>query len=250
MNEYKMMKNGLSVDISMTVSEQRADQKSRKLEVALSQNQQLLNHLLAQNTEINIRFLNMPPFPHLHNTAIYERRNNWSLKSSEGKKTLTHSLPSAAQHASRDLSAFQSPTQGMTPGLSFYYIARHRMLGVMTSNKDDCRTYAHVTILHSIRTSIPSSLKLHKKAITDIPGKAPKDKDSQGDSSNGSVLKDEKMYFILLFGRTECFLLGAMTYDWFAAICHPLSNPVIIIKRVFVKLVIFSWISKLMIATV
>lgn len=116
------------------------DQKSRKLEVALSQNQQLLNHLLAQNTEINIRFLNMPPFPNLHNTAIYERRNNWSLKSSEGKKTLRHSLPSAAQHASGDPSVLQSPTQGMTPGLSFYYIARHRMLGVMTSNKDDCET--------------------------------------------------------------------------------------------------------------
>lgn len=82
----------------------------------------------------------MPPFPHLHNTTIYERRNNWSLKSSEGKKTLQHSLPSAAQHASGDLSVLQSPTQGMTQGLSFYYIARHRMLGVMTSNKDDCET--------------------------------------------------------------------------------------------------------------
>lgn len=66
----------------------------------------------------------MPPFPHLHNTAIYERRNNWSLKGSEGKKTLKHSLPSAAQYASGDLSALQSPTQGMIQCLSFYYIAR------------------------------------------------------------------------------------------------------------------------------
>ncbi|XP_053418672.1 olfactory receptor 10A3-like [Nycticebus coucang] len=50
-----------------------------------------------------------------------------------------------------------------------------------------------------------------------------------------------QMYFILLFGGTECFLLGAMAYDRFAAICHPLSYPVLMNKRVFIKLVIFSW---------
>ncbi|XP_050019296.1 olfactory receptor 10A3-like [Alexandromys fortis] len=59
-----------------------------------------------------------------------------------------------------------------------------------------------------------------------------------------------QMYFILLFGGTECFLLGAMAYDRFAAICYPLSYPVIMNKRVFVKLVIFSWISGIMVATV
>lgn len=115
-------------------------EESWKLEVALSQDQQLLNHLLAPNTEINLRFSNMPPFPYLHNTAIYDRRNNWSFKSSKGKKTLQNSLPSAAQHASGDLSFLRSPTQGMTQGLSFYYITRHRMFGVMANNKDDCET--------------------------------------------------------------------------------------------------------------
>ncbi|XP_027266139.1 olfactory receptor 10A3 [Cricetulus griseus] len=59
-----------------------------------------------------------------------------------------------------------------------------------------------------------------------------------------------QMYFILLFGGTECFLLGAMAYDRFAAICHPLSYPVIMNKRVFMKLVMFSWISGIMVATV
>ena len=58
------------------------------------------------------------------------------------------------------------------------------------------------------------------------------------------------MYFILLFGGTECFLLGAMAYDRFAAICHPLSYPVIMNKRVFMKLLICSWISGIMVATV
>ncbi|XP_037377574.1 olfactory receptor 10A3 [Talpa occidentalis] len=59
-----------------------------------------------------------------------------------------------------------------------------------------------------------------------------------------------QMYFILLFGGTECFLLGAMAYDRFAAICHPLNYPVIMNKNVFMKLVMFSWASGIMVATV
>ncbi|XP_063111754.1 olfactory receptor 10A3 [Cavia porcellus] len=59
-----------------------------------------------------------------------------------------------------------------------------------------------------------------------------------------------QMYFILLFGGTECFLLGAMAYDRFAAICHPLSYPTIMSKSVLVKFVLFSWISGIMVATV
>ena len=59
-----------------------------------------------------------------------------------------------------------------------------------------------------------------------------------------------QMYFILFFGGTECFLLGAMAYDRFAAICHPLSYPVLMNQRVFVKLVGSSWVSGIMVATV
>ncbi|XP_053781384.1 olfactory receptor 10A3-like [Desmodus rotundus] len=59
-----------------------------------------------------------------------------------------------------------------------------------------------------------------------------------------------QMYFILLFGMTECFLLWAMAYDRFAAICHPLSYPMIMNKSVFMKLVMFSWVSGIMVATV
>ncbi|XP_004613682.2 olfactory receptor 10A3 [Sorex araneus] len=59
-----------------------------------------------------------------------------------------------------------------------------------------------------------------------------------------------QMYFILLFGGTECFLLGAMAYDRYTAICHPLNYPVIMNKNVFIKLVIFSWVSGIMVATV
>ncbi|XP_052508500.1 olfactory receptor 10A3-like [Budorcas taxicolor] len=59
-----------------------------------------------------------------------------------------------------------------------------------------------------------------------------------------------QMYFILLFGGTECFLLGAMAYDRFAAICSPLSYPMIMNKMVFMKLVTFSWVSGITVATV
>ncbi|XP_062951860.1 olfactory receptor 10A6-like [Cynocephalus volans] len=59
-----------------------------------------------------------------------------------------------------------------------------------------------------------------------------------------------QMYFILLFGGTECFLLGAMAYDRFSAICHPLNYPMTMNKRVFLKLVMFSWISGMIVATV
>ncbi|XP_035884855.1 olfactory receptor 10A3-like [Phyllostomus discolor] len=59
-----------------------------------------------------------------------------------------------------------------------------------------------------------------------------------------------QMYFLLFFGVTECVLLGTMAYDRFAAICHPLSYPMIMNKSVFTKLVMFSWASGIMVATV
>jgi olfactory receptor len=59
-----------------------------------------------------------------------------------------------------------------------------------------------------------------------------------------------QMYFIFLFGGTECFLLGAMAFDRFTAICHPLTYPVIMSRSVFVNLSIFSWFSGVIVATV
>ncbi|XP_004394603.1 PREDICTED: olfactory receptor 10A3 [Odobenus rosmarus divergens] len=59
-----------------------------------------------------------------------------------------------------------------------------------------------------------------------------------------------QMYLILFFGGAECFLLGAMAYDRFAAICHPLSYTMIMNKRAFMKLVMFSWVSGVLVATV
>ncbi|XP_049637024.1 olfactory receptor 10A3-like [Suncus etruscus] len=58
-----------------------------------------------------------------------------------------------------------------------------------------------------------------------------------------------QMYFIVFLGGTECFLLGAMAYDRYAAICHPLNYPVIMNKSVFIKLLIFSWVSGILVGT-
>ncbi|XP_060989304.1 olfactory receptor 10A6-like [Dama dama] len=59
-----------------------------------------------------------------------------------------------------------------------------------------------------------------------------------------------QMYFILFFGGTECFLLGTMAYDRFAAICSPLNYPMIMNKRVFMKLITGSWTLGFVLGTV
>ncbi|XP_036115932.1 olfactory receptor 10A3-like [Molossus molossus] len=59
-----------------------------------------------------------------------------------------------------------------------------------------------------------------------------------------------QMYFIISFGGTECFLLVAMAYDRFVAICQPLRYPMIMNKRVFLKFVTFSWVFGFLVSTV
>lgn len=46
-----------------------------------------------------------------------------------------------------------------------------------------------------------------------------------------------QMFFFLLFGIAECFLLAAMALDRYFAICHPLRYTVIMNKSISVKLV-------------
>uniref|UniRef100_A0A8C9QEL8 Olfactory receptor n=2 Tax=Spermophilus dauricus TaxID=99837 RepID=A0A8C9QEL8_SPEDA len=50
-----------------------------------------------------------------------------------------------------------------------------------------------------------------------------------------------QLFFILLLGVTEFYLLAAMSYDRYVAICKPLHYPVIMNSRVCYLLVLSSW---------
>ncbi|XP_007519581.1 olfactory receptor 10AG1-like [Erinaceus europaeus] len=52
-----------------------------------------------------------------------------------------------------------------------------------------------------------------------------------------------QMYFFLILGVTECFILTAMAYDRYVAICHPLIYPLIMNYRRCVRLAAACWIS-------
>uniref|UniRef100_A0A8C6RQW7 Olfactory receptor n=1 Tax=Nannospalax galili TaxID=1026970 RepID=A0A8C6RQW7_NANGA len=50
-----------------------------------------------------------------------------------------------------------------------------------------------------------------------------------------------QVYFFLLFGGIDCFLLTAMAYDRYVAICHPLYYNTIMSQSLCFLLVIMSW---------
>ncbi|KAM9299311.1 olfactory receptor 5V1-like [Gastrophryne carolinensis] len=50
-----------------------------------------------------------------------------------------------------------------------------------------------------------------------------------------------QMYFVLLFGGTECYILAAMAYDRYNAICHPLLYNILMSNIICSQLIIGSW---------
>ncbi|XP_066465424.1 olfactory receptor 5AR1-like [Eleutherodactylus coqui] len=59
-----------------------------------------------------------------------------------------------------------------------------------------------------------------------------------------------QMYCFLLLGSTECYILAAMAYDRYNAICHPLLYNAIMSKNACVKLIVSSWLIGLMVAII
>ncbi|XP_040846502.1 olfactory receptor 6C2-like [Ochotona curzoniae] len=56
-----------------------------------------------------------------------------------------------------------------------------------------------------------------------------------------------QLFFIVLFGATEFFLLAAMSYDRYVAICKPLHYTTIMNNRVCTTFVLCSWLAGLLI---
>ncbi|XP_029441641.1 olfactory receptor 1361-like [Rhinatrema bivittatum] len=52
-----------------------------------------------------------------------------------------------------------------------------------------------------------------------------------------------QMYFVILFGTAESFLLAVMAYDRYVAICNPLRYAIVMTRRFCLQLVMTSWIA-------
>ncbi|NXF99110.1 O10C1 protein, partial [Sakesphorus luctuosus] len=63
-----------------------------------------------------------------------------------------------------------------------------------------------------------------------------------GDTSISFAGCAAQMYFFLFFGATECYLLVAMAYDRYRAICNPLHYMDIMNKKTCIHLAASSWI--------
>lgn len=50
-------------------------------------------------------------------------------------------------------------------------------------------------------------------------------------------------FFFFLLGATEFYLLAAISYDCYAAICKPLHYPIIMNRKVCHQLVLSSWVT-------
>ncbi|XP_053412820.1 olfactory receptor 6C2-like [Nycticebus coucang] len=70
---------------------------------------------------------------------------------------------------------------------------------------------------------------------------------STGDNTITYNACASQIFFIGLFGATEFFLLAAMSYDRYVAICKPLHYLTIMSNRVCTILILCCWISGLMI---
>ncbi|XP_054850222.1 olfactory receptor 5V1-like [Eublepharis macularius] len=72
-------------------------------------------------------------------------------------------------------------------------------------------------------------------------------------SGNGAISFTRcalQMYVVICLGSVECFLLGAMAYDRYLAICHPLLYVVAMSRWRQVQLASASWVSGFFLASI
>ncbi|XP_007956506.1 olfactory receptor 6C2-like [Orycteropus afer afer] len=72
---------------------------------------------------------------------------------------------------------------------------------------------------------------------------------STGDNTITYNACASQLFFIILFGATEFFLLAIMSYDRYVAICKPLHYVTMMSSKVCRRLVFFCWIGGLLIIT-
>ncbi|XP_049639494.1 olfactory receptor 6C2-like [Suncus etruscus] len=70
---------------------------------------------------------------------------------------------------------------------------------------------------------------------------------STGDNTITYNACASQLFFVFLFGSTEFFLLAAMSYDRYVAICKPLHYMTIMNNRVCTVLVLTCWVSGLLV---
>ncbi|XP_009322138.1 PREDICTED: LOW QUALITY PROTEIN: olfactory receptor 10A7-like [Pygoscelis adeliae] len=57
-----------------------------------------------------------------------------------------------------------------------------------------------------------------------------------------------QLYIVIFFITSECFLLGAMAYDRYMAICHPLHYVITMNRKVCIHMVIACWIAGILLS--
>jgi olfactory receptor len=70
---------------------------------------------------------------------------------------------------------------------------------------------------------------------------------SSGDNSITYNACASQIFFVILFGATEFFLLAAMSYDCYVAICKPLHYMTIMSHKMCILIVLSCWVAGLMI---
>ncbi|XP_070659367.1 olfactory receptor 5T2-like [Bos indicus] len=127
--------------------------------------------------------------------------------------------------------------------LAIYLFTLIGNLGLVILVIGDCRLHNPMYYFLSVLSSVDAcySSVITPKMLVDFLSK------------NKTILLPEctaQMFLSTTFGTTECFLLAAMAYDRYVAIYNPLLYSASMAPRVYVPLIIASYVGGIMHATV